>query len=43
MQYAYARINSIVRTLKINLDEQLTINAKEFQPNEYEKDIKENI
>ena len=39
VQYAYARINSIVRTLKINLDEQLTINAKEFQPNEYEKKI----
>ncbi len=39
VQYAHARINSIVRTLKINLNEQLTINAKEFKPNEYEKKI----
>ena len=39
VQYAYARINSILRTLKINLDEQLSINVNEFQPNEYEKKI----
>ncbi len=37
VQYAYARINSIARTLKINLEDQILINTKIFQPNEYEK------
>ncbi len=39
VQYAYARINSIARTLKINLKDQISINFKKFQPNEYEEKI----
>ena len=39
VQYAYARINSILRTLKKNLNDQNSINNKIFQPNEYEKKI----
>ncbi len=39
VQYAYARINSIARTLKINLEDQILINTKIFMPNEYEKKI----
>ncbi len=39
VQYAYARINSISRTLKISLNDQISINAKTFQPNEYEDKI----
>ena len=39
VQYAYARINSIARTLKINLDDEISIDRKSFSPNEYEKKI----
>ena len=39
VQYAYARINSIARTLKINLNEQIFIDSKNFQPNEYEEKL----
>ncbi len=39
VQYAYARINSIIRTLKISLNDRISINAKTFQPNEYEDKI----
>ena len=39
VQYAYARINSIIRSLKINLKDQILINSKIFQPNEYEEKI----
>ena len=39
VQYAYARINSIIRTLKISLNDQISINAKTFHPNEYEDKI----
>ncbi len=39
VQYAYARINSISRTLKISLNDQISINVKTFQPNEYEHKI----
>ncbi len=39
VQYAYARINSIARTLKINLDDEISIDRKTFSPNEYEKKI----
>tara|TARA_B100000886_G_C20425876_1_gene493966 strand:- start:5046 stop:6770 length:1725 start_codon:yes stop_codon:yes gene_type:complete len=39
VQYAYARINSIIRKLKISLNDQISINAKTFQPNEYEDKI----
>ena len=37
VQYAYARINSIIRTLKISLDDKILINSKTFQPNKYEE------
>ena len=37
VQYAYARINSIARTLNINLKDQISINFKTFQPNVYEE------
>ncbi len=39
VQYAYARINSIIRSLKINLNDQVLINLKVFQPNVYEEKI----
>ena len=39
VKYAYARINSIVRTLKINLNDKILINPKTFQPNQYEEKI----
>ena len=39
VQYAYARIKSITRTLKISLNDQILINSKTFQPNEYEDKI----
>ena len=39
VQYAYARINSIARTLNINLKDQISINFKTFQPNVYEGKI----
>ena len=39
VQYAYARINSILRTLKINLNNQITVDSNTFQPNEYEEKI----
>ena len=37
VQYAYARINSIIRTLKISLDDEIVISSKTFQPNKYEE------
>ena len=39
VQYAYARINSIIRTLKINLNDLVLIDSQTFQPNEYEDKI----
>ena len=39
VQYAYARINSIIRTLKINLNDLISIDTQTFQPNEYEDKI----
>tara|TARA_B100001248_G_scaffold257855_1_gene241070 strand:- start:4850 stop:6574 length:1725 start_codon:yes stop_codon:yes gene_type:complete len=39
VQYAYARINSIIRTLKINLNDLVLIDTQTFQPNEYEDKI----
>ncbi len=39
VQYAYARINSIARTLRLNLDDKISINSKKFQPNQYEEKI----
>ena len=38
-QYAYARISSIARTLKINLKDYISINSKTFKPNDYEEKI----
>ena len=37
VQYAYARINSIIRILKISLDDEIVINSKTFQLNKYEE------
>ena len=39
VQYAYARINSILRTLKINFNDQISVDVNTFQPNEYEEKI----
>ena len=39
VQYAFARINSIIRTLNMNLNDQISINSKSFFPNEYEEKI----
>ena len=39
VQYAYARINSILRTLKINFNDQISVESNTFQPNEYEEKI----
>ncbi len=39
VQYAYARINSIVRTLKISLKDEISIDTKSFKLNEYEEKI----
>ena len=39
VQYAYARINSITRTLKKNLNDNILITNKSFSPNEYEEKI----
>ena len=39
VQYAYARINSILRTLKMNFNNQITVDSNTFQPNEYEEKI----
>ena len=39
VQYAYARINSIIRTLNKNLNEQISVNSKLFFPNDHEEKI----
>ncbi len=39
VQYAHARINSIIRALKKNLNDRISINSEIFQPNEYEEKI----
>ena len=39
VQYAYARINSIIRALKISLNDELLIDIKSFKLNEYEEKI----
>ncbi len=39
VQYAYARINSIARILKKNLNDNILITKKSFSPNEYEEKI----
>ncbi len=39
VQYAYARINSIIRTLKKSLDDEISIKPKNFSLNVYEEKI----
>ena len=39
VQYAYARINSIIRTLKKSLSENILVSQNKFTPNEYEQKI----
>ncbi len=39
VQYAYARINSIIRLLNKTLNEKIVINSDSFSPNEYEEKI----
>ena len=39
VQYAYARINSIVRKLNRNLKDDILVDQKSFSPNEYEEKI----
>ncbi len=39
VQYAYARINSILRTLKISLSDRISANIETFSPNIYEEKI----
>ena len=39
VQYSYARINSLFRTLKINIDDEIDIDEKSFNLNIYEKNI----
>ncbi len=39
VQYAFARINSLIRTINKNLDDKITIKNKLFAPNEYEERI----
>ena len=36
VQYCYARINSLFRSLKINLNKEIKIDGKNFKPNTYE-------
>ena len=39
VQYAYARINSIVRTLKKTLNDNISVSPNSFSPNQYEEKI----
>ena len=39
VQYAFARINSIVRSLKKNLTDEILVDPKSFNPNKYEEKI----
>jgi len=43
VQYAYARINSVFRLLKLNLKDKIKIDSKNFNPNEYEIEILKKI
>ena len=36
VQYAYARMNSIIRTLNLDLNNELSLDLEPFNPNEYE-------
>ena len=39
VQYAFARINSIIRSLKKNLNDEILVDPKSFNPNKYEEKI----
>ena len=39
VQYAFARINSIIRSLKKNLTDEILVDPKSFNPNKYEEKI----
>ena len=39
VQYAYARINSVLRTLNKSLDDKILVNLDSFKPNQYEEKI----
>ena len=39
VQYAFARINSILRSLKKNLTDEILVDPKSFNPNKYEEKI----
>ena len=43
VQYAYARINSIFRLLKLNLHKKINLNNKEFKLNQHEIEILKRI
>ena len=43
VQYAYARINSIFRLLKLNLHKKINLNNKEFKLNQHEIEILKKI
>ncbi len=43
VQYAYARINSITRTLNLNLNDKISADIDAFSPNEYEVKIMRKI
>ena len=43
VQYAYARINSVFRLLKLNLNDKIKIDNKEFNLNEHEIEILKKI
>ena len=43
VQYAYARINSIFRKLKLNLDKKIKLDNKEFNLNQHEIEILKKI
>jgi len=43
VQYAYARINSVFRLLKMNLKDKIKLNSKEFNLNQYEIEILKKI
>ncbi len=36
VQYSYARMNSIIRTLNLDLNNELSLDLEPFNPNEYE-------
>ncbi len=39
VQYAYARINSILRTINMTLDDKIRVNQETYSPNKYEEKI----